>query len=87
MAVTIEFFGTARLHAGRASLEVDATDLAAALRRIEEDLPAMGDLALEDGRLRPEFLANLNGRRFVRDPATAIQSGDRLLILSADAGG
>ena len=41
----------------------------------------------EDGGLKPGTLANLNGRRFVSDPATRLDPGDALLILSADAGG
>jgi molybdopterin converting factor small subunit len=32
-------------------------------------------------------MANLNGQRFVTDPATALKPGDAILILSTDAGG
>ena len=35
----------------------------------------------------PRFVANLNGDRFVSDPATPLGEDDCVLILSADAGG
>ena len=40
-----------------------------------------------DDRLHPAFVANLNGDRFVSDPATPLGDDDCVLILSADAGG
>ena len=39
------------------------------------------------GRLHPSLAANLNGDRFISDPATPLGDGDRVLILSSDAGG
>ena len=39
------------------------------------------------GRLHPSIAANLNGDEFVKDPGTVLSPEDRLLILSADAGG
>jgi len=41
----------------------------------------------EADRLRPSFVANLNGDQFVSDPLTRLNDGDSVLILSADAGG
>jgi molybdopterin converting factor small subunit len=37
--------------------------------------------------LHPSIVANLNGDEFVSDPDTPLADDDRLLILSADAGG
>ena len=48
--------------------------------------PGCGDL-IDGDRLHPSLAANLNGDQFVCDPATPLAEGDRLLILSADAGG
>jgi molybdopterin converting factor small subunit len=38
-------------------------------------------------RLHSSIAANLNGDEFVSDPRTPLADTDRLLILSADAGG
>jgi molybdopterin converting factor small subunit len=38
-------------------------------------------------RLHPSLVANLNGDRFISDPATPLGDSDRVLILSADVGG
>jgi hypothetical protein len=37
--------------------------------------------------LQSTLSANLAGERFISEPATTIESGQTLLILSADAGG
>ena len=87
MPVTVEFFGTARLHTRRPSIEVEAADLGEALRRIEARFPDLEGKLFQKGRLLASFRANVNGRQFVSDPATPLSGGDSLLILSADAGG
>ena len=38
-------------------------------------------------RLHPSLVASLNGDRFISDPETLLGDDDRVLILSADAGG
>jgi molybdopterin converting factor small subunit len=38
-------------------------------------------------RLHSSLAANLNGDRFISDPATRLEDGDRVLILSSDVGG
>ncbi len=82
----IEFLGIPRERAGLSEIEVDADCLGQALTRMATRLPRLGDL-IEGDRLHPSIAANLNGDRFVCDPATPLAAGDRLLILSADAGG
>ena len=49
-------------------------------------MPRLADLIIVD-RLHPSLAANLNGDRFISDPETPIGDDDRVLILSADAGG
>jgi molybdopterin converting factor small subunit len=82
----IELLGVPRALAGVAECEFPATTLGDALARLAADYPALAAL-LPEGRLHPALAANLNGDRFVRDPATPIEDDDALLILSADAGG
>ena len=82
----IEFLGIPRERAGLSEIEVDATNLGQALIRAAERLPRLNDL-IQGDRLHPSLAANLNGDQFVCDPATPLADGDRLLILSADAGG
>jgi molybdopterin converting factor small subunit len=48
--------------------------------------PSLSEV-VQSGHLRSPFLANLNGDRFISDPATKLSESDYVLILSADAGG
>ena len=82
----IEFLGIPRERAGLSEIEVDADSLGQALARMATRLPRLGDL-IDGDRLHPSIAANLNGDQFICDPATPLAAGDRLLILSADAGG
>jgi molybdopterin converting factor small subunit len=82
----VEFHGIARERAGVDELELDAHTLGEALEKLSQQLPRLRELITE-GRLHPVLAANLNTDAFVRDPATALDEHDRLLILSADAGG
>jgi molybdopterin converting factor small subunit len=82
----IEFLGIPRERAGLSEIEVDADSLGQALARVATRLPRFGDL-IDGDRLHPSIAANLNGDQFICDPATPLAAGDRLLILSADAGG
>ena len=61
--------------------------LGSALACIAGALPPFAERCLVGGRLHPALSANLDGQRFIADPATPIRSGQALLILSADAGG
>jgi molybdopterin converting factor small subunit len=82
----VEFLGIARERAGIPELEVQADTLGQLLAALTARLPGFGALLAHD-RLHPSIAANLNGDCFVSDPQTALSAGDRLLILSADAGG
>lgn len=87
MSVRIEFYGIPRQRAGVDAIDLDAADLRAALQALDVRLPAFGQTCLQGGRLRPGYVANLNGRTFTADPGMPLRDGDALLILSTDAGG
>lgn len=92
MAIKVEFYGVARLRAGVAELSLPTMTgqgiaLQQVLSSIAETLPPFGSDCLEQGTLRREFTANLDGQRFIREPDHKIPDGSTLLILSADAGG
>lgn len=84
--VTVEFYGIPRRRAGRAELTVHASTVAEALRAVERSCPTLAGLLTERG-LAPHYLLALGNQHFVTNLAQPLQPGDRLLLLSADAGG
>jgi len=82
----VEFLGIPRERAGISELEVDAATFGQLLQTLATRCPGLGALMTADG-LHPSIAANLNGDVFVSDLATQFADDDRLLILSADAGG
>ena len=84
--VTVEFFGIPRRRAGRAELAVPAGTVAELLAAVERACPALAGLVRE-GRVSPHYLLSLDGQRFVTDLRQAVRPGERVLLLSADAGG
>ncbi len=87
MSVRVEFYGIARQRAGRAATEIEASNLATAVNELTHQFPQLAESVFENGRIKAGFLANINGVSFTTDPATKLNSGDCLLILSADVGG
>lgn len=85
--VVVEFLGVPRLRAGCAELTVTAGTVAEALAAVERACPGLGGLLRSDGQLAGHCLLSLNGRQFVEDLQRPLCAGDRLLLLSADAGG
>jgi molybdopterin converting factor small subunit len=83
----VEFYGIPRQRAGRAELAVRAGDVAAALAEVERTCPGLSGLVQPNGRVAPHYLLSVNGERFVTDVRQPLRAGDRLLLLSADAGG
>ncbi len=69
------------------SMPGDTMRLDELLRAVADRCPEWAAECLEGDGLRPGYLANINGQRFVRDPRTSVRCGDELLIMSADAGG
>jgi molybdopterin converting factor small subunit len=85
--VTVELFGIPRARAGRGEVAVTAATAREALLQLGAACPALAGLLGPDGRLSPHFLLSLNGQQFVTDLDYSLRPGDRLLLLSADAGG
>jgi molybdopterin converting factor small subunit len=82
----VEFLGIPRQRAGLSELQVEAATLGQLLGTLAVKCPALRDLITADG-LHPSIVANLNGDQFVSNLETPLSEDDRLLILSADAGG
>jgi molybdopterin converting factor small subunit len=85
--VIVEFFGMPRLRAGRSELRVEAGIVADVLAKVEIACPGLAGMVRPNGRLAPHYLLSLDGQRFVSDLQETLSAGDRLLLLSADAGG
>lgn len=81
----VEFLGIPRERIGVAELQLDARTLGQVLSALAAH-PGFADL-MSNGRLHPSVAANLNANHFITDPETPLADDDRLLILSADAGG
>ena len=88
----VELFGVARLRArtGRVSVELpEPATLAQVLSALALKLPVLvGPVITTAGDgLTAGHVCNLNGRDFVRDTNRPVEPGDRVLIMSSDAGG
>jgi molybdopterin converting factor small subunit len=82
----VEFLGVSRERAGCDELDVEADTLGRLLGTLAARMPGLAELIVVD-RLHPSLAASLNGDRFISDPETPLGDDDRVLILSADAGG
>jgi molybdopterin converting factor small subunit len=82
----VEFLGIPRERAGISEMELEAETLGQVLGELSARCPGLSELITPAG-LHPSIAANLNGDEFVRSLDTRLAEGDRLLILSADAGG
>lgn len=87
MAITVEFFGIPRARTGVASTTADGTTLGEVLADLTRQFPKFAEQCIDGKRLRAGSIANINGSRFISDPATPLVDGTALLILSQDAGG
>jgi molybdenum cofactor guanylyltransferase len=90
ISVSVELFGVARLVAKTKevslSLRTDAT-LADVFSALAESLPDLRGRILGADGLVAGYTCNINGLDFVRASSAPIKSGDKVFILSADAGG
>jgi molybdopterin converting factor small subunit len=82
----VEFLAVPRRLAGISEIEVQADTLGELLTVLAAQLPSLGKFIIS-GKLHPSLVVNLNGDQFVSDPGTVLSEKDRVLILSADAGG
>lgn len=92
ISCTVELLGVARLRAKTkaVSMELPAdASLAHVFQALSERLPDLVGPVITPKRdnLVNGQACNINGKSFIRDPAVKIHSGDRIFILSADAGG
>jgi len=85
--IRIELYERARQLAGVDAVEVEAETLGEALEALARLHPALVPAVVADGRLARHWRANVNGRMWVEDPATALAAKDALIIVSALAGG
>ena len=85
MAVVVEFYGLARLRAGRAELRVEAATVGDALATADAACPSLRSSV--GGKLSLEYRVSINGKHFTDNLAEPLAPGDALLLLGADAGG
>jgi len=90
ISVSVELFGVARMVAKTQSVALalpqEAT-LAHVFSALAEQLPALVGRVIDSAGLLSGYTCNINGLEFVRAPSVKINSGDKILLLSADAGG
>lgn len=92
LTCTVELFGAARLLAKTRevslSLPQEAT-LSHVFSALAEQVPVLVGRVInsDGGSLFSGYTCNINGLDFVRAPSARIHSGDKIFILSADAGG
>lgn len=89
---TVELFGVARMLSGTREVALalpPGATLSQVLAALLAKLPMLsGRVISADGsRLIDGYACNLNGLDFVRTAETSVHPGDRVMILSADAGG
>ncbi len=90
ISVSVELFGIARMLTKTQSVSLDLNEgatLAQVFSALGEKLPALVGRVLNSGGLIHGYSCNLNGLNFVRAPDVKVSSGDKIFILSADAGG
>lgn len=82
----VEFLGIPRERAGISEVELDAATLGELLGTLAVRFPALQELITSRG-LHASVAASLNGDIFISDLNTSFASCDRVILLSADAGG
>ncbi len=90
MSIRVEFFGVARQRAGRPFTVLPAGNpatLGSVIRQLAADFPRLAADCFQGDRMGAGYVANVDGERFVSDPASPIDDDVSLLIMSADAGG
>ena len=89
---TVELFGAARLRAKTTEVALalpQGATLSHVFLALAERLPALVGpvIALDKSSLASGHACNINGIDFVRNPGVKVNPGDRIFIISADAGG
>jgi hypothetical protein len=92
MSLTVEFYGVPRMWVGVSLCALSEKDRPRTLGELwpllAARLPGWRASGLETpSPVQRTFAVNLDGERFVSDPATSLEGVSSVLILSADAGG
>jgi molybdenum cofactor guanylyltransferase len=92
VSCTVELFGMARLLAKTKMIDLalpQQATLSDVFSELAEKLPTLVGrvINLEKNNLISGCACNVNGLEFIRNPTANIRTGDKILILSADAGG
>ena len=90
ISVSVELFGVARMLAKTKFVSLDLAHeatLAQVFSALADKLPVLVGRVINSDGLVSGYTCNLNGLDFVRTPNTKLSSGDKIFILSADAGG
>lgn len=85
--IRVELFEMARRLAGTATVDVDGRTLGEVLTAVAARHPALVPEVIDGDRPGVRWRASIGGRRFVEDPATPVAPGDRIVLISALAGG
>lgn len=86
-SITIELFGVPRARAGCSEIQVVATTVREAIEKAIQQCAGLNAVINLDFQRQPQSLLSLDGRTFITDLDQPLKPGDRLLLLSADAGG
>jgi sulfur-carrier protein len=87
MQVAVELFGIARSRAGVSRTSAQGPSLGDVLTDLARRFPDLAETCFDGRRLRPGFIVNVCGNRFVSSPETTLDPGDTVMLLSLDAGG
>ena len=90
ISVSIELFGAVRLLAKTRTVALSlpqGATLAHVYSSLTDKLPVLLGRVINSDGLISGYTCNINGLDFVRAPSAKVNSGDRIFILSADAGG
>ena len=92
VSCTVELLGVARLRAKTAEVSLalpEEATLSHVFLALAEKLPALVGTVItpERNSLSSGHACNINGLDFVRNPNVKVHPGDRIFIISADAGG
>jgi len=88
--VSVELFGVARMLAKTQLVSLDLAQgatLAQVFSSLADKFPVLVGRVINSEGLISGYTCNINGLNFVRAPDAKVNSGDKIFILSADAGG
>lgn len=90
ISISVELFGVARMLAKTQLVSLDLAQgatLAQVFSALADKFPVLVGRVINSEGLIAGYTCNINGLDFVRIPSAKINSGDKIFILSADAGG